>query len=250
MSRKLGGGKVQPTLTEFLATLSRSSLPSVIVEGSDDIIVYRRLETIYSDLNVSVFPVGGRDNLILAFENIQEDERSCGRVFIADKDTWVISGVPDKYNVKNFLTTDGYSIENDLMRDGKWTALLTSSEKMKFEDELSLFVYWYSLALKRHLDGDGEVITHHPDNVFTNYSNLTTLREGEVFPDALKDFIAQNSFRMVRGKSLVALLMRQLSYSGRSVKHHHKSLMEVAAAMPGEFVGALFARVGDELKSD
>lgn len=36
--------KAQPTVDELVALLKRTALPTVICEGSDDLIVYRRLE--------------------------------------------------------------------------------------------------------------------------------------------------------------------------------------------------------------
>lgn len=52
------------TTEELIATLRNTSLPTVVVEGLDDMIVYRAIEQRLSHLNVSILPTGGRSKLL------------------------------------------------------------------------------------------------------------------------------------------------------------------------------------------
>ncbi len=249
MKGGLGNGKVQPTLDELTATLSRSSLPSVIIEGDDDVIVFRKLEELYADHEVSVFPVGGRTNVLRIFDATHGTTQIGNLIFIVDQDAWTIAGVPDQYVNNRVITTSGYSIENDLIIDGNLLRLLTPAEKAAFQNELEKFIHWYSLALNRHISSGSEVIKHHPERVFENFQTLTELKEGETFPEELRQAISDQPLRLVRGKSLLRLLVSHLSYPGRNVKHHHKALIELVASTPGELLNAIFGKVGENLGS-
>ena len=53
------------SLEEWVALLERSMLPTIIIEGSDDVLVYREFE---KKLNVDVLPVGGRNTILEIFK--------------------------------------------------------------------------------------------------------------------------------------------------------------------------------------
>jgi hypothetical protein len=53
------------SLEEWIALLERSVLPTIIIEGRDDVIVYREFE---KKLNVDVLPVGGRNTILEIFK--------------------------------------------------------------------------------------------------------------------------------------------------------------------------------------
>ena len=58
---------IKMTECEIISLLERSSLPiSILIEGKDDFIIYRRLEH-YLDTDVDVFGVGGRSILLSIF---------------------------------------------------------------------------------------------------------------------------------------------------------------------------------------
>jgi hypothetical protein len=139
--------KVELDVEEIIAPLKKTSLPTVIVEGSDDVIVYRRFEIGLAHLGISIFPVGGRKKVLDIFLRKSEIPADVKLVFVVDQDTWVNTGVPAQYQSSQMVLTTGYSIENDVFMDGNLVSLLKGQEIAKFFSELESFVEWNSLAL-------------------------------------------------------------------------------------------------------
>jgi len=223
------------SVDETIALLQRTALPTIVVEGNDDIIVYRRFEEKLSHLGVSVLPVGGRKRLLEVFARRTELPSKLRLAFVADSDVWVNTGIPPAYLNPSLVLTWGYSIENDVFVDGDLLALLTTKERFRFERELEQFSDWYALALSRHLADNEKPISLHPSQVLDpdQLGKLLSLGVGEVFPTALRAQLASAYQQLIRGKSLLALFLRQASYSGRDPKHSTKSLLEWVAAKPG-----------------
>ena len=109
-------GKIDLSVEDVIATLRNSYLPTVVVEGSDDLIILRRLQEIHSDEFLSILSVGGRDKVIKAFESRHLYPSETKFAFVADKDLWVISSVPNQYMNEVMILSNGYSIENDVIR--------------------------------------------------------------------------------------------------------------------------------------
>lgn len=235
------------TIDEVIETLKRSSDPALLAEGVDDVAVLRRLEDEFEDAGLSFFPLGGRDAVLTVFERRNEIGSKKPVLFLADKDVWVFTGIPHEYQSPELLFTDGYSLENDLYRDGRLERLLTRRERTLFERDLSEFIEWFALALRRHLTDSAEPLSLHPSNVLDDrlrYVEFVTLREGEERPEQQIDELKQSYRKCLRGKSLMGLLTRHLSSRGREAKHSVRSLMEHGCVAEGNY----FARIVDWLK--
>ncbi|QWN01368.1 hypothetical protein DGN21_20375 [Xanthomonas sp. MLO165] len=165
--------------------------------------------------------------------------------FLADKDHFVHSGIPDDLNHEIMIFTEGYSIENDAYRDGDLSTILSTSELVNYKNDVKKISTWYSLAMFRFLAGDESNLSLHPDHVFDAYDDLITLKEGEVYPEEFRAEIFTNYERLMRGKTLLALLVKHASYKGREVRHHTKALLEMVAARPGPLISKLFDRVSE-----
>lgn len=239
-----------PTVDELLATLKNSQLPTVIVEGSDDLIVYLKLEDLLYENDVSVLSAGGRKNVLSIFERAHELPKNKKVIFIADKDIWVMTGVPDRYLSNNLLFTNGYSIENDAFQDCDMPGFMSIDEKNKFLDELAKFLHWYALAVERHIAHGDESIKNHPSHVLDDdiqFEALTQLRPQEEFPEGRLNTLRADYKNLVRGKSLVQLAIRQLSYKGRRTRHSESNLLEYAAVHRGPLIGEIFRRVEESV---
>lgn len=228
-----------------MSMLTKSSLPTIIVEGADDMIVYRNFEENLSPIGISVLPVGGRENVLEIYSRKDELQNSIKISFIADKDIWVNTGIPEKYQNECLLFTNGYSIENDIYIDGKLWTLLSPDESQKFNDDARNFIRWYALALSRHLNDKSQTIKLHPDHVLDSnqYEILLSLRSDEFYPEQLHETINSDFNRLLRGKSLMALLVRHINYKGREPRHNSKALMEVVAKRPGPLLDSLYSSV-------
>lgn len=238
MSQDGSSEKADLTVEEIVSLLKRSSLPTIVVEGADDMIVYRRFEERMSNLGVSVLPVGGRQKVLEVFSRRGEIPSGLRIAFVADKDTWINTGVPYEFRATSLVLTSGYSIENDVFIDGRLMDLLSPEENRRFAVDLENFLDWYSLALARHLADSTYAIALHPDQVLdpAKRDELLALNDGEHYPSTLRQKIAANYGSLLRGKSLLALLMRNISYKGRKPRHTDKALLELVAIHPGELL--------------
>jgi len=217
------------TVDEIISTLKRSSLTTVLVEGVDDVMIYRWIEDEIGIHNASFMPCGGRKNLIEIFERRNEFPYS-KVIFIADKDAYVYTSVPEKYN--EIIWTNGYSIENDLYHGRGIEKILSLKEKETFVKSLNSFVNYYSFEVEKFLEGNSDyTFRNHPQHVLCDI--LDEVKQdflesvGFVEPsETLVKMILDNYDVMIRGKSLFSLLTRIVSNRTRAVKHSKLSLLE------------------------
>ncbi|MFO1103735.1 MAG: DUF4435 domain-containing protein [Methylocystis sp.] len=228
--------RVIVSLDEHIEMLKRSKLPTVVTEGSDDYLFFRRIEESLSHYGVSLLPVGGRQMVIDLFRRRKELGRN-DIVFFADLDMWVYSGVPTEYNHRKLLFTDGYSIENDIYRDGNLEQLLYEEEKRKFKHELCSIIGWFSFCIAKFSKGEEVKIAVHPNRILDSSGCVCDeFCRDSGFTGPAEPFYAEtlaNYKKLLRGKTLLQLLIRHLSYSSRAVKHSKVQLIEYATAGKG-----------------
>lgn len=230
--------KVELTLEEIVAILERSNVPTIIVEGKDDIIIYRQLDKI---VGADVFSAGGRNNILEIFKNKLNNPKLKNKklIFIADKDIWVNTNIPDEYQHEILIFTTGYSIENDVFIDYACEDIICSDEQKQkvFEQEKQKFIYWYALALQNIFNGTNlanrELSTgvHH---VLSQYDKFSQLYENEQYPSSLKNDLDEKYTLKLRGKSLLELF-------GRAFKEHKpRAMFEAIAVRPNDCINRIF----------
>ena len=243
----MSGEKARPTVEELFETLKRTSLPTVLVEGIDDIIFYRKVEEDLKEFDVDMLPAGNKGAVLDLHKKLMENPVSAPMIFIVDNDLWVHAPPEDIQDLQRLVLTTGYSVENDLFIDGELENLLTEGELSKFKKELYDFTRWYALAVHRHLNGEPSTFRTHPNHILddqTTYTEQTTLKEGEIYPLDLFNEIFKSYGKLLRGKSLFALLIRELSAKKRNPKFGSKQLMAIGAARKGDN----FKRIKSEIK--
>jgi hypothetical protein len=228
--------KPRATVEEIYSLLKRSNLPTVLVEGKDDIIFYRAVEHELRYLDVDMLPAGNKHTVLELRKKIKANPISAPTVFIVDMDLWIYPGAHHSEDIDDVITTSGYSIENDLFVDGELEFLLSHDEVDEFKRELFKFSRWYALSVIRNLDGTTSGFRTSPwkvldDNKF--YDAEITLREGEVYPEDFFKAIISDYPLTLRGKSLFSLLLRQVSATKRDVKFSGKQLMWIGASKKG-----------------
>ena len=78
------------TVEHLVGVLRRSRKPSIVVEGDDDVIIYRELTKRIGILEVILRPSGGREKLLQVYERRNEFTQ-VPVAFIADQDMWLFS---------------------------------------------------------------------------------------------------------------------------------------------------------------
>jgi hypothetical protein len=216
------------SVDEIVETLKRSSLTSVLVEGKDDILIYRWIEDELGIVNANFFPCSGRTNLLEVFKRRSEFP-NVKTVFVADKDTFVYTSPPEEFN--EIIWTNGYSIENDLYHGRQIEMLLDSQEKIHFAKSLDSFIEYYAFEVENFLNGRTFCFRQHPQHLICEQEHgvkkefLEEINFIEA-SDEIKAKLRNHYDVLIRGKSLFALLTRLLSKHTRQIKHSKMSLLE------------------------
>lgn len=224
----MASSKVELTPTELLSTIQRSKLPTVLVEGSDDAVIFRKLEEYHADIDLSVLQCGGRSALLKIFER-RSEVSNVKLAFIADQDAWVVHGIPPQFQSPEIVFTRGYSIENDLFVDGDVFQLIHHAQRPAFLTELAIITNWFALMLDRVVRGEAPIIDVSAIRLLEDGSYLPSvmpLAQGEVYPFQLEEDLVANYAILLRGKILLQLAIRHLE-----VSHHPLGLMDMIANM-------------------
>ena len=212
------------SVEELEALLERSSLPSLVTEGSDDYSLMRHLAT---DVGGDCLPVGGKRNVIKAVES----PALAGRPktgFMVDRDLWLFSDVPAHLEGLPLVITDGYSIENDLLRDADAESLLDPAEQGPYEQDLDGVCEWFAAGVTGRLAGE-DLDLNIKVSKLVDDDGLTDEARALIdqFPPdpELSAMIRGNYPKLLRGKTWLGTICRHISAQGRLVQHSPLSVL-------------------------
>ena len=241
-----------PTVDELVATLQRSQLPTIVVEGIDDMYIYRWVESRLSNKTADVLPAGGRETLLAVYLRRSEFP-NLPVAFVADKDLWLFSGIPSDY--PDVIWTQGYSIENDLYSGAKLEDLLDADEAIQHEQILNSVIEWFAFEVEEHLEGRVAEVARHCNQIVpldkTERDEAFCTRYRFRFPNAQLIQQIKDAYQLqLRGKLLFQLLARFLSASNRRVKHSRLGLYEIAfkKTIPHPLMNQLMSQIEERLR--
>lgn len=219
--------EVHLTVNEIVALLAHSSLTTILVEGKTDMSIYRWIE---DDLGgvADILVCGCRDILFKVY-NRRNEFQHIKTIFLADRDKYVYSFIPSEYT--GIVFTKGYSIENDLYEGCQIESLLTKDEDKSFRIALKNFIRYYSCQIEKLNAGYVVDLTQHPQQIL-DVNNGYKIREDQVdggYHNPSKETIAKITAHydlLLRGHSLISLLLLFLSYSKRRNKFSAQSICE------------------------
>ena len=224
-----------PTVDELVSTLRRSKLPTVVVEGRDDMQIFRWMEDLLKIHEVDVFGVGGRPNLFAVYDRRTEFAH-LPVAFIADRDKELFTQLPVGY--EEIIWTQGYSIENDLYAgaDPSLENLMDPQEAAEHRQLLDTIIKWFAFEVEEFLAGRTPEFDHHCNEVVhlgqTEMDDGFQKRRGFRSPNvAIYQQIREAYQLQLRGKQLFQVLVRFLSASNRSAKYSYHGLYEIAFKM-------------------
>jgi len=234
-----------PSVPEIISTIKRSDLLNVIIEGKDDILVYRKLEKIYFDQDLSLIAAGCRPNVLKVFDEIKDSNELNNCIFIVDQDTWIINGIPQKYTHNRILTTSGYSIENDVYIDSKIEDIIDTHKNInEYKSHLEKYITWFTLAISRNSS-----LKITPFKFFeseNNINNFTSLNNGEIFNNQLHQDLINNYHYKLRGKNLLsfgAWFLNDMSTSGYF--NTQSWMIQTPISIDNGHIQNLFNKVGE-----
>jgi hypothetical protein len=225
-----------PTEAEILETLKRSSLPTVVVEGTGDLRIYRWIESRLGNLGADLLPVNGRDKLLSLYRR-RTEIGALAVSWLADRDMWVFGALPDEY--VGVIFTSGYSIENDVYVDAKVEDLLNKQERAEHASLLSEVIKWMAFEVEMFRDGREHRIASHINQVFgeSGFTLRGAFATERGFREPAEETV--NEIRLdyrlkVRGKTLFDVLLRFLSAPNRDTKYSRNALVEIAVKLTSQ----------------
>ena len=240
--------KSRPRLTpdEIIAYLKRTSQLTVLVEGDDDKMVYRYIESKLEDLEIDCLDCGGRPALLSIFSRRSEFPDS-PVIFIADKDMWFFTRVPERYS-SGIIFTQGYSIENDLYLKDFFESLLEADDREKFSSLIASLARWQAFhVVAFNISGSCQCDYHvnqiaPPPNVSLCPKHLADIAFSEP-PDELVRQIRDSYFISLRGKTLFEAILRYLNGRSRPSSYSKANLLELGAKLSNQCIDRLCSEI-------
>lgn len=214
------------TEDELVSTLSHSSLKTLLVEGKDDIAVYRWIEDSCNGM-FDVIQCHCRNTLINVYKRRAEFPNA-KVVFVADRDTYLYTSVPEEYD--GIIFTSGYSIENDLYHGRGIENILNSTEKSRYASSMQEFVRYYACQIEKFLAGTEYNLRQMPCALLDTSDKLMPEKVEFGFSEPSKEWfdkIYKEYDHYLRGHSLFSVLFRLLSERKDSPKYSHVQLYEI-----------------------
>ncbi|MCE2400751.1 DUF4435 domain-containing protein [Candidatus Poribacteria bacterium] len=239
------------TVNHLVGVLCRARKPNIVVEGDDDVIIYRELAKRIGILDVVLLPSGGRNKLLQIYERRGEFSQ-VPVAFIADQDMWLFSGIEPGY--EDVIWTSGYSIENDLYSDAGLERLLDENETAEHQQILDSISTWFAFAVEEYLAGNSPNLDLHCDEmILPGQTELDTgfcTRQGFRTPNPNRVQQIRSAYKLLlRGKQLFQLLVRFLSKPAHGFEKaslNDYALYNFALKIPGSH--PLLDRLMEEVK--
>lgn len=233
------------TVDEIVAMLRRSSIPTILVEGPDDIIVYRWFKKHVKPLYATAQQCYGRNNLLEIYAR-KDEFPHIKTVFLADKDMYLFIGVPKEF--AEIVWTTGYSIENDIYAgSSRLDDLLDDEERENYTQLMNDIIEWFAFEVEEHKSGReskvdikrlySQAVNDDETYIKINYNSDKTCFKGSLilrknFKQVAPRLIAEikDDYRLkVRGKIIFELLTLYFNAPKRPVKHKSQALYEIGA---------------------
>ena len=226
------------SVKELVDSLSRSNLPTILVEGKDDMRIYNWVKEYFDNRYiVDVMAVGNRSKL-LAVYNRREKFKHLPVAFVADRDIdYLFKEPPNRY--KSIVWTEGYSIENDLYAGGEsdLKKLLNQEEDLLHKQILDVIIEWFAFEVEEFSHGrQAKVGRKLKDIVPRGQTEMDEdYRANRGFRIPRVEFISmiREEYQLrLRGKFLFEMLARFLADNSRDPSYSLFSLYEIAFKIP------------------
>ncbi len=242
--------KLQLSVDEIVSYLKRTTLPTVLVEGTDDKSVYRYIERKLEPLEVDILICGGREALLEIYSRKEEFPNS-QVVFVADKDMWYFTGIPIEYR-NEIIFSNGYSLENDLYVKDLFEGLLDKEEESEFRRLISELSRWFSFEVTRYKSEGYALCDIHINQIIegNSLSEEYLQKIGFIEPEPkLVNQIISSYQQSLRGKNLFQGILRFLSASKRKSKFSRYNLLELGAKTENSLLDRLYENIEIQLKN-
>ena len=211
---------------ELISTLKHSSIPTILVEGKDDVKIYRWFE---EDINkstsqqVDILPCGCRNKLLNIYDKLQSTLPNV--IFIADRDYYIYTTIPEKYS--DVVFTTGYSIENDLYHGKDIEKLFNEDDAAIFGQSMNSYLEYYAREVEKCIEGEEFQLKLSPQQILEKFKLKDEYKPEKSPQESTVSNLRENYDLLLRGHSLFQLLNMVLTRKGRLSKHNMDSIYEI-----------------------
>jgi hypothetical protein len=224
-----------PTVDEIVATLARSSEPTLLVEGRQDMYALRKVEDLVA--GSSIMPCGDKD-AVLALLKRRSEFSNVPCAFLVDSDFWFYYGIPEKYQRSLYLiTTSGFSIENDILFQSRIFDFYDDRDMVKYNRILDELNRWWAFVLLKREQGVEIPISHHIRSIVGDLAR-PCLKE-EFISDASNPYVEPSSERLRRSREDLEMGIR-----GHQYAELHKFILVEKGNSHKTLAGGLYAMAG------
>ena len=230
---------------EMVSYLKRTLSPTILVEGNDELSIYNRyLQDKINVEDISILTCDGRAKLLNVFKR-RAEFKNTKVVFVADKDMWFFTGIPEEYDNK-VVFTDGYSLENDLYIESFFNRLLDANEARNFDNLIKELSIWFAFEVNRYKEIDQAWCDRDVNQICPEKFLSESFKESINFvepPAYIVESVYSEYTRALRGKNLFQALVRFLSHKNRKSKFSRENLIEMGAKFPNPRLEALVKKI-------
>ncbi|MCI7429470.1 MAG: hypothetical protein MSS84_01080 [Bacteroidales bacterium] len=223
------------SLNIIISSINHSKLPCIIVEGESDVKIYRwileeiGLADYFFPANITdiIKEQGGCSTLRELYLH-RNRITNPNVLFISDKDIYVYSQIPQKYD--GIIFTKGYSIENDLYEGCLLEQKLFEKEdKQLFNCVLEEFIRYYACEFQKYHNGEKYNLRKKPESIIDKeYKLNSSLLENFFEPSKeIVDYFKNQYDLLLRGHSLFKLVGMVLHRKKRDPKYSESALYEL-----------------------
>lgn len=217
---------------EIVTLLKGTNIPTVLVEGRDDINVFRFIEkrVAYSVKEINFIPCGGKDILFNVYSRKNEFP-SKKIAFLADRDMNLFKDRTT--HLEEIIWTKGYCIENDIFAGSNLLKFFSPKERSEFEATVKEICRWFAFEVEKYFRGEEfivrysiyEICRDHPSKLCSKF--LVGIGFKEPDEELLNDIIINYKLKL-RGKQIFQVLVRILATKDRYSSFSKDNLIEIA----------------------
>jgi hypothetical protein len=217
------------SIEELIATIRKTGLPTILVEGENDANIYRWIESQIGTFNGNILPCGGRTVILELYKRKKEFNNS-KVIFLADKDMWLFTGTPKEFD--EIIWTEGYSIENDLFTGGySVERLLDDQEKVDLSKIIHSVARWFAFEVEKYKTTEKPLQSYNIGKMLdSEYSLRDKFLEEINFSEANAEtfsLIFTDYTLKIRGKTLHSIYVHLLSSPKRKSKFSYENVIEL-----------------------
>lgn len=228
------------TVDELVSYLKHSSVATLLVEGKGDEFILRAVEESLDLNDLDILSVGGKGTLDPIY-NRRNEFIGKNIVFLRDRDEYIAANIPP--SMSDYVFTNGYSIENDILDEGILGQLAGGAT---LNDKVVMFSDWFRYALSEYLSSGSAKISTDVSSILGpgGYTQEAIADMAGTLDPRCAALLSSECWAWIRGKSLLRVVHSFFQDNG--VRYSKDQIVDLCLRL-GSKVGLI--RIREEIHS-